>query len=107
MAYRIDDRWLWLGAGVALFIAVKGISYAIHDTVRLTEVQPLVNEQDEEHQKQPEDCTHPEPLLQIEHDSNTHPSNLSRCPPHPRHLTQPQHKQIGHRPDHCALREIK
>lgn len=58
MAYRIDDRWLWLGAGVALFIAVKGISYAIHDIVRLTEVQPLINEQDEEHQKQPEDCTY-------------------------------------------------
>lgn len=56
MAHRIDDRWLWLGAGLALFIAVKSVSYAIHDTVRLTEVQPLNKENDEEYQSQPEDC---------------------------------------------------
>lgn len=58
MAHRIDDRWLWLGTGALLFIAFKSISYAIHDTVRLTEVEPLTTkEQDEGQQKQPEDCT--------------------------------------------------
>jgi hypothetical protein len=57
MAHRIDDRWLWLGTGALLLIAFKSISYAIHDTVRLTEVEPLTTkEQDEDQQRQPEDC---------------------------------------------------
>lgn len=56
MSHRIDDRWLWLGAGAALLIAVKGISYAIQDTVRLTQVKPLGKDDDEELQRQPEDC---------------------------------------------------
>lgn len=56
MSYRIDDRWLWLGAGLALIVAVKGISYAIHDTVRLTQVKPAGKDEDEELQRQPEDC---------------------------------------------------
>lgn len=57
MAHRIDDRWLWLGAGIALVLTIKGISYAITDTVRLTQVKPLGKDQDEELQRQPEDCT--------------------------------------------------
>lgn len=57
MTYRIDDRWLWLGTGVALFIAVKGISHAIRDIVRLTAIQSLKDESEDERQKQPEDCT--------------------------------------------------
>ena len=57
MAHRIDDRWLWLGTGALLLIAYKSISYAIHDTVRLTEVEPLTTKkQDEDQQRQPEDC---------------------------------------------------
>lgn len=56
MAYRIDDRWLWLGTGVALFLAVKGISYAIRDVVRLTAIESLKDEQEDERQKLPEDC---------------------------------------------------
>lgn len=58
MTYRIEDRWLWLGTGVALFIAVKGISYAIRDIVRLTAIQSLKDESEDERQKQPEDCTY-------------------------------------------------
>jgi hypothetical protein len=57
MAHRIHDRWLWLGTGALLLIAFRSISYAIHDTVRLTEVEPLrTKEQDEDQQRQPEDC---------------------------------------------------
>lgn len=56
MSYSVNDRWLWLGAGLALIIAVKGISYAIHDTVRLTRVKPAGKDEDEELQRQPEDC---------------------------------------------------
>jgi len=59
MAHRIHDRWLWLGTGVLLIIAFRSISYAIHDTVRLTEAEPLTTkEQDEDQQRQPEDCTY-------------------------------------------------
>jgi hypothetical protein len=58
MTHRISDRWLWLGTGVLLILAFRSISYAIHDTVRLTEVEPLTTkEQDEDQQRQPEDCT--------------------------------------------------
>jgi len=57
MSHRIDDRWLWLGAGVALILAFQGISYAIKDTVRLTQVKPIGKDRDEELQRQPEDCT--------------------------------------------------
>lgn len=56
MAYRIDDRWLWLGAGIALYITFKGISYAIRDIVRLTAIEPLDKDPDDERQQQPEDC---------------------------------------------------
>jgi hypothetical protein len=56
MSYRIDDRWLWLGTGLALLLAVKGITYAIRDTVHLTQVEPLGKDDDEELQRQPEDC---------------------------------------------------
>jgi hypothetical protein len=59
MAHHIHDRWLWLGTGALLLIAFGSTSYAIHDTVRLTEVEPLTTkEQDEDQQRQPEDCTH-------------------------------------------------
>jgi hypothetical protein len=63
MAHRRDDRWLWLGTAALLIIAFKSISYAIHDTVRLTEVEPLTTkEQDEDQQRQPEDCTQQIPI---------------------------------------------
>nr|OQO19351.1 hypothetical protein B0A51_12813 [Rachicladosporium sp. CCFEE 5018] len=38
MATRIDDRWLWLGASITLFLMAHGIRHAIHDILRLTEV---------------------------------------------------------------------
>ncbi|KAK6428463.1 hypothetical protein LTR95_015393 [Oleoguttula sp. CCFEE 5521] len=38
MVTRIDDRWLWLGASVTLFLMAHGIRYAIRDTLRLTEI---------------------------------------------------------------------
>ena len=57
MAHLTNDRWLWLGVGVALFITAKGISYAINDIVRLTAIEPLQDERDESQQAQPEDCT--------------------------------------------------
>ena len=56
MSRRIDDRWLWLGVGIGLVAAFKGIKYAITDVVRLTQVEPLGKDQDEELQRQPEDC---------------------------------------------------
>ena len=59
MSHRIDDRYLWLGAGIGLIVAFKGIKYAIEDTVRLTQVKPLGKDQDEELQRQPEDCKTP------------------------------------------------
>jgi hypothetical protein len=57
MSHPISDRWLWLGVGVGLILAVKGIRYAIKDTLRLTQVQPLGKDHDEELSRQPEDCT--------------------------------------------------
>ncbi|OQO00486.1 hypothetical protein B0A48_13835 [Cryoendolithus antarcticus] len=38
MVTRIDDRWLWLGASVTLFLMAHGIRYAIRDILRLTEI---------------------------------------------------------------------
>nr|OQO28626.1 hypothetical protein B0A51_03343 [Rachicladosporium sp. CCFEE 5018] len=38
MATRIDDRWLWLGASITLFLMAHGIRHGIHDILRLTEV---------------------------------------------------------------------
>ncbi|KAJ9669062.1 hypothetical protein H2201_000888 [Coniosporium apollinis] len=47
MAWRIDDRWLWLGLGAVTFVAVRGISYALHEVVRLVEVsEPPQEEKD-------------------------------------------------------------
>ena len=40
MAPKIDDRWAWLGFGIFLFFAAKGIRYAIEDLVRLSEIDP-------------------------------------------------------------------
>jgi hypothetical protein len=57
MYHRLNDRYLWLGAGIFLSLAIKGISHAIHDILHLTEVTPLqtIAEKDES-QAQPEDC---------------------------------------------------
>ena len=57
MSHQINDRWLWLGVGIGLIFAVKGIRYAIQDTLRLTQVQPLGEDHDEELNRRPEDCT--------------------------------------------------
>jgi hypothetical protein len=57
MAWKIDDRALWLGLGLSLspqtelrqvlmyhdlgvfaFVAVRAVSYALHETLRLTEI---------------------------------------------------------------------
>ena len=99
MSHRIDDRWLWLSVGLGLIIAFKGIKYAITDTVRLTQVKPLGKDQDEELQRQPEDCMTPHNHLTMR-SLTPHRSDPSRCPPHPHHLSQPQHKQmrLRHRP---------
>lgn len=96
MSQRMDDRYLWLGVGIGLIVAFKGIKYAIEDTVRLTQVKPLGKDQDEELQRQPEDCKTPPdhydmPFLTLA------PSNPSRRPPHPRRLPPPQHQQMRHR----------
>ncbi|KAF1814095.1 hypothetical protein P152DRAFT_472860 [Eremomyces bilateralis CBS 781.70] len=34
-----SDRWIWLGVGVLTFVAVKSVSYALGDILRLTEIQ--------------------------------------------------------------------
>lgn len=55
MASRIDDRWLWLGVGVATFIAIKGVQYALTDIVRLTEIDPHQYEPKKKKEEHPED----------------------------------------------------
>lgn len=57
MAHTISDRWLWLGVGIAFFIAVKGIKYAISDIVNITQLPPDKQDSDEEETKYPEDST--------------------------------------------------
>lgn len=55
MAFRIDDRWLWLGFGVFLFAAAKGFQYAMTDIVRLTEIEPYQYDFQREEKELPED----------------------------------------------------
>lgn len=55
MAHTISDRWLWLGVGIAIFIAVKGIKYAISDIVNITQLPLDKQDPDEEETKFPED----------------------------------------------------
>lgn len=55
MAQRIDDRWLWLGAGVVGFAVVKGIQYALADIVRLTKIDPYQFEPKKKNEEHPED----------------------------------------------------
>ncbi|KAF2421028.1 hypothetical protein EJ08DRAFT_683194 [Tothia fuscella] len=38
MPFKLDDRALWLSLGVFAFIAVRTISYALNETLRLTEI---------------------------------------------------------------------
>ena len=56
MPPKIDDRWLWIGFGVFLFFATKGIRYAMTDVVRLTEIDPYQYDFQHERKEQPEDC---------------------------------------------------
>jgi hypothetical protein len=80
MSHRIDDRLLWLGVGIGLIVAFKGIKYAIEDTVRLT---------------QPEDCTpalHPSDKLQANPPHQQSPSTSSApssTPPTPTSANAP------------------
>ncbi|KAK5131301.1 hypothetical protein LTR08_001140 [Meristemomyces frigidus] len=56
MPSRIDDRWVWLGFTIFLSIAAVNIRHCIHETVRLTEVDPNQLEDDEaQNEEQPED----------------------------------------------------
>lgn len=55
MAPQIDDRWLWLGLGVAAFFTVKGIQHALKDIVRLTEIDPYQYEPKKTKGDYPED----------------------------------------------------
>lgn len=57
MAHRIDDHWVWLGASIALVAIAHGVRYAIQDTIRLTEVEPIRPSGNDEQEQQPEDCT--------------------------------------------------
>lgn len=96
MSHRIDDRWLWLGVGIGLVVAFKGIKYAITDIVRLTQVKPLGKDQDEELQRQPEDCATISSSM-IELWTDTPPSNSRRRPAHTGRLPKPQHQQMRYR----------
>jgi hypothetical protein len=95
MSHRIDDRLLWLGVGIGLIVAFKGIKYAIEDTIRLTQVKPLGKDQDEELQRQPEDCTpalHPSDKLQANPPHQQSPSTSSApssTPPTPTSANAP------------------
>lgn len=74
MAPHIDDRWLWLGVGVAACLAIKGVQYALTDIVRLTEIDPYQYEPKRKEKDHPEDSmatlfliastSHAEPFLQ-------------------------------------------
>lgn len=56
MALRIDDRWLWLGFGVFLFVAARQIRHGISETVWLTEIDPAQYlESERKDDKPPED----------------------------------------------------
>ena len=56
MAPKIDDRWLWLGFGVFIFFAAKGIRYAITDIVQLTKLDAFdCDSKDQNKDEQPED----------------------------------------------------
>ncbi|KAF2753261.1 hypothetical protein EJ05DRAFT_542111 [Pseudovirgaria hyperparasitica] len=35
---KVSDRWLWFGVGILAFMAVKGISYGLHEVVRVTAI---------------------------------------------------------------------
>ena len=57
MTSRIHDRWLWLGLGIFVFFAAKGIRYAITDVVRLTKIDPAQYEPINKNEERPEDST--------------------------------------------------
>ena len=60
MPPRIDDRWLWLGFGIFIFVAARGMRYAIEDIVQLTQLEPSRNEsQNNEKDELPEDSNAP------------------------------------------------
>ena len=40
-ASSLQDRWIWAGAIAFFTVAAIGIRYAIHDIVRLTEIEPI------------------------------------------------------------------
>lgn len=105
MSHQIDDRWFWLGVGISLIVAFKGIKYAIEDTVCLTQVKPLGKDQDEELQRQPEDCKALPRSIYLFNYKLILASNPRRRPPHPRRLPQPQHQQMRHRHRPGPLRE--
>ena len=63
MAPRIDDRWVWLGFTILISFAAINIRHCIRETVRLTELDPIQPEGEEQkHRKeeQPEDCKLPQ-----------------------------------------------
>ncbi|KAK3714672.1 hypothetical protein LTR37_007652 [Vermiconidia calcicola] len=56
MVPTVDDRWLWLGFGIIIICAVKGIRYAVSDIVDLTAIDPYPDEpKPKKHEEQPED----------------------------------------------------
>lgn len=88
MAHTISDRWLWLGVGIAFYMAVKGIKYAISDVVNITQLPPDKQESDEEETKFPED-SRPIILCYILLLINVFSSNLPHNPRHTQHIPQP------------------
>lgn len=58
MQRQVDDRWLWLGFGVVLFFAARGVRYAITDIVNITKIDSsqLDSKQATENAEDSESC---------------------------------------------------
>ncbi|WPH02697.1 Hypothetical protein R9X50_00556300 [Acrodontium crateriforme] len=89
MSHKVHDHWFWLGFGVVLFLAARGIRACMTELVQDTEIDNPADPTEEDQNTEPEDSISLETLKTLSTSTNQNIANAAISIIVNRYLKQP------------------